>query len=71
MPSSRLASLGTTIWCLVETLTLSMMTDAKHASPGVNHRYWGWASTMIRISVMSSIAQRRPSRPSPESLTPP
>ena len=31
----------------------------------------GWASTMMRISVMSSIAQRRPSRPRPESLTPP
>ena len=32
----------------------------------------GWLrSTMIRISVMSSIAQRRPSRPRPESLTPP
>ena len=31
----------------------------------------GWARTMMRISVMSSIAQRRPSRPSPESLTPP
>ena len=31
----------------------------------------GGASTMIRSSVMSSIAQRRPSRPSPESLTPP
>ena len=33
--------------------------------------YCGQARTMIRSSVMSSIAQRRPSRPSPESLTPP
>lgn len=33
--------------------------------------YWGWASTMMRISVMSSMAQRRPSRPRPESFTPP
>ena len=31
----------------------------------------GWARTMMRSSVMSSMAQRRPSRPSPESLTPP
>ena len=31
----------------------------------------GWATTMILSSVMSSIDQRRPSRPSPESLTPP
>ena len=33
--------------------------------------YWGQARTMIRISVMSSIAQRSPSRPRPESFTPP
>ena len=33
--------------------------------------YCGWASTMIRTSVMSSIAQRRPSRPRPLSFTPP
>ncbi len=29
IPSSRRASLGTTIWCLVLTLTLSMMWNAK------------------------------------------
>ncbi len=44
--------------------------------PDVCHKrvplsYPGWARTMIRTSVMSSIAQRSPSRPSPESLTPP
>ena len=33
--------------------------------------YSGWASTMIRSSVISSIAQRSPSRPRPESFTPP
>ncbi len=42
------------------------MTIADFPSP-----YCGWAMTMIRISVMSSIAQRSPSRPRPESLTPP
>src|SRR6478736_3261431 len=31
----------------------------------------GWARTMMRISVMSSMAYRSPSRPIPESLTPP
>ena len=41
---------------------------AQRWTPAVNR---GWASTMIRISVMSSIAQRRPSRPRPESFTPP
>ncbi len=50
--------------------------DARSAGPTATSRatervYCGWATTMIRISVMSSIAQRRPSRPSPESLTPP
>ena len=33
--------------------------------------YWGWAITMMRNSVMSSMDQRRPSRPRPLSLTPP
>jgi hypothetical protein len=41
---------------------------APDATPG---GYPAGAMTMIRISVMSSIAQRRPSRPRPESLTPP
>ena len=48
--------------------------DAKHAEvawAGERDRHWGQARTMIRSSVMSSIAQRRPSRPGPESLTPP
>ncbi len=31
----------------------------------------GWAMTMMRSSVMSSIDHRSPSRPSPESFTPP
>lgn len=34
-------------------------------------RRYGVRNTMSRSSVMSSIAQRNPSRPSPESLTPP
>jgi len=38
---------------------------------GARLAYWGQARTMRRSSVMSSIAQRRPSRPSPESFTPP
>src|SRR5256714_12115270 len=48
--------------------------DAKHSEvswAGERDRHWGQARTMIRSSVMSSIAQRRPSRPRPESLTPP
>ena len=49
------------------------MREAKrHGSPTLGGSgHWGQASTMMRSSVMSSIAQRRPSRPSPESFTPP
>ena len=51
----------------------SCQRSAGIAAPDVARRggYWGQARTMIRISVMSSIAQRSPSRPWPESFTPP
>ncbi len=74
--------LARTIWCLVLTLTLSIVMNAKRALVGRQRgsrrgasaspaAYSGQARTMMRSSVMSSIAQRRPSRPWPESFTPP
>ena len=54
MPRALLTLLGTTIWCLVLTLTLSM--SEMLSSRGPLSSYDGWASTMIRISVMSSMA---------------
>mgnify|MGYP007062904698 CR=1 FL=1 len=49
--------------------TIALTEHAEHG--GRRGCYWGQARTMSRSSVMSSIAQRSPSRPWPESFTPP